>query len=257
MNGTSSFEGQRVLVTGAGRGIGAEIARAFAGQGAAVACAARTKHEVEMVAGQCGGDSIAVVLDVSSPESVTEAVAAVRTRLGGIDILVNNAGVAGSWKFTNLDLAEWRRVMAVDLDGPFLVTQAALPTMLEQGGGRVITIASILGRVGKPYVSAYVAAKHGVVGLMRALAAEYAQSGITFNCVCPGFTESPMTEDTLRGLSARLNGGRTEALALLHTPQGRLVFASEVASLCLLLALPESAAINGQAIVVDGGEVQR
>jgi len=248
---------QRVLVTGAGRGIGAEIALAFAGNGAAVVCAARTRHEIEAVAQRCGGNSMAVELDVSSEESITDALSAVQARLGGVDVLINNAGIAGSWKFTKLDLGEWRRVMAVDLDGPFLMTLAALPSMLEQGRGRVITIASVLGRTGKPYVSPYVAAKHGVVGLMRALAAEYAQSGITFNCVCPGFTESPMTEDTVRSLSARLNGGREEALALLHTPQGRLVHASEVASLCLLLASSEGAAINGQAIVVDGGEVQR
>ncbi len=257
MTKSSSLTGQRVLVTGAGRGIGAEIALAFADHGATVVCAARTQHEIDVVAERCGGDSIAVELDVSSEESVASALSAVQARLGGVDTLINNAGIAGSWRFSKLDLAEWRRVMAVDLDGPFLMTRAALPGMLEQGRGRVITIASILGRMGKPYVSPYVAAKHGVVGLMRALAAEYAQSGITFNCVCPGFTESPMTEDAVRSLSARLNGSREEALALLHTPQGRLVHASEVASLCLLLASQEGAAINGQAIMVDGGELQR
>jgi len=255
--GSAPLAGQRVLVTGAGRGIGAEIAVAFARQGAVVVCAARTTHEIEAVARRCGGDAMAVELDVSSEESVVQALSEVRERLGGLDVLINNAGIAGSWKFTTLDLAEWRRVMAVDLDGPFLVTREVLPGLLEQGHGRVITISSILGRTGKPYVSPYVAAKHGVIGLTRALAAEYARSGITFNCVCPGFTESPMTEDTLQSLSARLNGGREEALALLHTPQGRLVHASEVASLCVLLASAEGGAINGQAIVVDGGEVQR
>jgi NAD(P)-dependent dehydrogenase (short-subunit alcohol dehydrogenase family) len=257
MSRPASHAGQRVLVTGAGRGIGAAIALAFADQGAVVACAARTRHEIDEVAARCGGDSLAVELDVTSEDSVAGAVSVVLERYGGLDVLVNNAGIAGSWRFTKLDLAEWRRVMAVDLDGPFLMTRASLPSMLGQGRGRIITIASILGRAGKPYVSPYVAAKHGVVGLTRALAAEYAQSGVTFNCVCPGFTESPMTEDTVRSLSARLNGGREEALALLHTPQGRLVHASEVASLCLLLASADGEAINGQAIVVDGGEVQR
>jgi NAD(P)-dependent dehydrogenase (short-subunit alcohol dehydrogenase family) len=256
MTGSLALAGKRALVTGAGRGIGAAIALAFAENGARVACAARTQHEIEDVAERCGGGAIAVALDVGSEESVAHAVSEAAERLGGIDIVINNAGIGGSWRFTKLDLAEWRRVMAVDLDGPFLVTRAVLPRMLEQGAGRVVTIASILGRVGKPYVSPYVAAKHGVIGLTRALAAEYGQSGITFNCVCPGFTESPMTEETVRSLSVRLNGGRDEALALLHTPQGRLVHASEVASLCLLLASTEGAAINGQAIVVDGGEVQ-
>ena len=120
----------------------------------------------------------------------------------------------------------------------------------------MITISSIYGRVGRPYVSAYAAAKHGVVGLMRALASEYARSGVTFNCVCPGFVDTPMTQDTVRRLAERTQGSEAEAVSQLATPQGRLIDPTEVAAVCLLLASSDGASINGQAIVVDGGEVQ-
>lgn len=249
------LEGARVLVTGAGRGIGAEIAYTFAREGATVACAARTTSEIEEVAKRCGRESFAVVMNVTNGASITAAVGTVTERLGGIDVLVNNAGVAGSQKFTRLSVDEWRRIMSVDLDGPFLATQAVLPAMLERGQGRVITIASIYGRIGRPYVAAYAAAKHGVVGLMRSLAAEFATSGVTFNCVCPGFVRTPLTETAIDDLSRR-TGSREEAGKLLHTPQGRLVEPDEVAAVCVLLASPEGRSITGQAILVDGGEVQ-
>lgn len=249
-------EGARVLVTGAGRGIGAEIAYMFAQEGATVACAARTVSELEAVAALCEGDAFAVRLDVADSADVNRAVAEATERLGGIDVLVNNAGVAGSRKFVRLELDEWRRIMAVDLDGPYLMTRAVLPGMLERGHGRVITIASIYGRIGKPFIAAYAAAKHGVVGLTRALAAEYATSGVTFNCVCPGFVSTPLTDAAIDDLEARV-GSREGAEQLLHTPQGRLIEPREVASMCLLLASEDGRSINGQAILVDGGEVQR
>jgi NAD(P)-dependent dehydrogenase (short-subunit alcohol dehydrogenase family) len=128
--------------------------------------------------------------------------------------------------------------------------------MVKRGSGAVIMIASVVGRIGIPYVAAYTAAKHGVVGLTRALASEYARSNVTFNAVCPGYVDTPMTDDTIESIVKRTGRSREDAARALHTPQGRLVHPAEVASVCLLLASPGGASINGQAIVVDGGSVQ-
>jgi NAD(P)-dependent dehydrogenase (short-subunit alcohol dehydrogenase family) len=171
-------------------------------------------------------------------------------------VLVNNAGVGTSQKFTDLDTATWRRTFAVDLDGPFFLTRAALPEMIERGSGAVIAVASVASRVGAPYIAAYTAAKHGLLGLMRALAAEHARRGVTFNCVCPGYVDTPMTEATIANIMGRTGRSREQALAPLLTPQGRLVTPAEVAAVCVLLASDEGRSINGQAIVIDGGAVQ-
>lgn len=250
------LEGMTALVTGGGRGIGREIALAFAAEGARVAVAARTVAEIEAVAAECGRGAFAIPLDVTDEAACAETVAAVRGRFGGLEVLVNNAGVATSHKFTELDTATWRRVMAVDLDGPFFLTRAALPGMLEQGSGAVIAIASIAAKVGMPYVAAYTAAKHGLLGMMRSLAAEHARRGVTFNCVCPGYVDTPMTEESVANIMARTGRDREQALAPLLTPQGRLVSPAEVAAVCLLLASREGRGITGQAINVDGGFLQ-
>jgi NAD(P)-dependent dehydrogenase (short-subunit alcohol dehydrogenase family) len=250
------LDGMTALVTGGGRGIGRAVALAFAAEGARVAVAARTVAEIEAVAAECGQGAIALPLDVTDESACDRAVATVRERLGGFEVLVNNAGVAGSHKFTELDTAAWRRVMAVDLDGPFFLTRAALPVMLGQGSGAVIAIASVAAKVGKPYVAAYTAAKHGLLGMMRSLAAENARRGVTFNCVCPGYVDTPMTEQSVANIMARTGRSREEALAPLLTPQGRLVSPEEVAAVCVLLASREGRGITGQAINVDGGFVQ-
>jgi len=247
------LEGMTALVTGGGRGIGRAVARAFAAEGARVAVAARTVAEIEAVAAECGGGAIAVPLDVTDESACDAAVASVRERLGSLEILVNNAGVAASNKFTELDTATWRKVMAADLDGPFFLTRAALPVMLEQGSGAVIAIASIAARVGMPYVAAYTAAKHGLLGMMRSLATENARRGVTFNCVCPGYVDSPMTEQSVATIMAVTGRSREQALAALFTPQGRLVRPEEVAAVCVMLASREGRGITGQAINVDGG----
>jgi NAD(P)-dependent dehydrogenase (short-subunit alcohol dehydrogenase family) len=250
------LRGRRVLVTGGGRGIGKEIALAFVSAGARVAVAARTHSEVTAVARSCGEGSLAIVLDVTDEQACTGAVEQVATAFGGIDVLVNNAGIAGSTKFTNLSTDVWRRTFAVDLDGPFFLTRAAVPFMLEQGGGSVISIASTAARAGAAYISAYAAAKHGLLGLMRSLAVEYAARNVTFNCVCPAYVDSPMTEQTVQAIVARTGVTHEVALGYLVTPQGRLIDASEVAALCVLLASPGGRSINGQAIVIDGGRLQ-
>ena len=243
-------------MTGGGRGIGREVALAFARAGARVAVAARTVAEIEGVAVECGGDAIAVPLDVTDEAACAAAVERVERELGGLDVLVNNAGVAASHKFTDLDTATWRRILAVDLDGPFFLTRAAVPGMLARGSGAVIAVASIASKLGAPYVTAYTAAKHGLLGLMRALAAEYARRGLTFNCVCPGYVDTPMTAATVENIMALTGRTREQALRPLLTPQGRLVRPDEVAAVCLLLASDAGRGINGAAINVDGGHVQ-
>jgi NAD(P)-dependent dehydrogenase (short-subunit alcohol dehydrogenase family) len=248
------MEGRTALVTGGGRGIGRAVALAYAREGARVAVAARTLTEVEAVARECGG--LAIQLDVTDEAGCREAVARCERELGSLDVLVNNAGIAASQKFTELDTESWRRILAVNLDGPFFMTRAAVPAMLARGSGSVIAIASVASRVGAPYIAAYTAAKHGLLGLMRALAAEYARRGLTFNCVCPGYVDTPMTQHTVDNIMARTGRPHDQALQPLLTPQGRLVSTGEVAAVCILLASDAGRGITGQAINVDGGQVQ-
>jgi len=250
------LEGRTALVTGGGRGIGREVALAFAREGARVAVAARSVDEIAAVAAECGGGAIAVPLDVTDEAACAAVVELVERELGGLDVLVNNAGVAVSHKFTDVDTETWRRILAVDLDGPFFLTRAAVPGMLRRGSGAVIAVASISSKLGAPYVSTYTAAKHGLLGLTRALSAEYAARGLTFNCVCPGYVDTPMTEATIENIMARTGRTREQALQPLLTPQGRLVAPSEVAAVCVLLASDAGRGINGAAINVDGGLVQ-
>ncbi len=250
---SSPLHGRTALVTGGGRGIGREIALALARDGARVAVAGRDRVAVAEVAAAC--DGLAVSLDVTDEDSCRAAVAACERAWGRLDVLVNNAGVAGSSKFTQLDDETWDRTLAVNLTGAFRMTRAAVVGMLERGWGRVISIASVAGRAGYPYVAAYVASKHGLVGLMRALAAEYARSGVTFNSVCPGYVDTAMTEATIDNVMRRTGRSREQVLERLVTPQGRLVRPEEVAAVCAFLASDLAGAINGQAIDVDGGEL--
>jgi NAD(P)-dependent dehydrogenase (short-subunit alcohol dehydrogenase family) len=236
--------------------MGKAIALALAAEGAVIAAAARTREEIESVASSCGSASIAIQLDVTVEADCRAAIATVHRCLGHLDILVNNAGIAASAKFTDLDTATWRHIFAVDLDGPFFMTRAAIPSMVQQGSGTVINIGSIASRYGGRYVAAYTAAKHGLLGLTRALAAEYASAGITFNCVCPAYTDTPMTDQTIQTIADRTGGSRDESLKPLLTPQGRLVRPEEVAAVCILLASNAGRGITGQAINVDGGWIQ-
>jgi NAD(P)-dependent dehydrogenase (short-subunit alcohol dehydrogenase family) len=180
-----------------------------------------------------------------------------RSAFGGIDILVNNAGAAPSSPFHKLSSDEWRQVMAVNLDGVFNCTSAALPDMLRQQWGRVINIASTAAQRGYAYVSAYSAAKHGVLGLTRSLALETATKGITVNAVCPGYTDTDIIRDSIAVIMEKT--GRTEQQALAQftasNPQGRLIAPEEVAAMALWLCNEQARSITGQALSVSGGEV--
>jgi NAD(P)-dependent dehydrogenase (short-subunit alcohol dehydrogenase family) len=190
---------------------------------------------------------------------VTDAdgVAAAFARAGAVDILVNNAGQAASAPFGRTDAALWQRMLDVNLTGAYHCTQAALPGMLDAGWGRVVNVASTAGLTGYRYVAAYCAAKHGLVGLTRALALEVASRGVTVNAVCPGFTDTDIVADAVANIVRKTGRTAIEARAQLAAanPQGRLVQPDEVAHAVAWLCMPGAAALNGQAIAVAGGEV--
>jgi NAD(P)-dependent dehydrogenase (short-subunit alcohol dehydrogenase family) len=206
---------------------------------------------------ELGGEVHVEVCDVTDPEAVRRAVEGAEAAWGPVHILVNNAGQAESQPFLKTELALWQRMLQVNLTGAFLCTQAALPGMLRAGWGRIVNVASTAGLKGYPYVAAYVAAKHGLVGLTRALALELARKNITVNAVCPGFTETGLLAQSLNRIVEKTGRSPDEAREELArtNPQGRFVRPEEVAQAVLWLALPASAAINGQAIAVAGGEV--
>ncbi|MEP6920428.1 MAG: SDR family NAD(P)-dependent oxidoreductase [bacterium] len=248
------------LITGGGRGIGRAIAHEFAREGAQLILAARTRDQIERVSAEIGGETkpLALVCDVSDLSSVERMFADTVAAFGhGPDILVNNAGIAESAPLHKTDNELWNRILAVNLSGSFYCLRAALPAMLERGWGRVINIASIAGKTGAPYIAAYAASKHGVLGLTRSAALEYAAKGITVNAICPGYVDTEMTSGAIENIAAKTGRPAEEALAAIKrmSPQNRLVTSEEVASLALLLASEEGRAINGQAINVDGGSV--
>lgn len=250
------------FITGGGRGIGRAIAFAFAREGAHVVVAARTFEQVEQVAEQIhrehGVVTKAVSCDVSNVESVTQAFADAADLFGeAINILVNNAGIAESAPVARTDDAHWRRHLAINLDGTFYCTRAALPPMLAGGWGRIINIASIAGKTGAPYIAAYAASKHGVLGLTRSVALEVAAKGVTVNAICPGYVDTDMTTHAVEQIEAKTGRTAADALEAIKSmsPQNRLVTPEEVAALALLLASEDGRGINGQAINVDGGSV--
>jgi 3-hydroxybutyrate dehydrogenase len=251
------LNGKTALITGGGRGIGRAIAHAFAREGARIAVAARTAAQVEQVASEIGPNAIALVCDVSDPQSVTRMFDDLRERLGDVDILVNNAGIAESATVINTTDELWHRHLSINLSGTFYCTRAALPAMLKNRWGRVINVASIAAKVGSAYVAAYTASKHGVMGLTRSIAAEVAATGITVNAICPGYVETDMVTRGIEQITQKTGRTADEALDAIKkmNPQKRLVTPEEVAAVALLLASEEGRGINGQGINVDGGAV--
>ena len=258
-----ALKGKHALVTGGARGIGAACAKALLLRGARVTLAGRDARALRAAVEAMQGLAPATgmvgmqVIDVTGEESVHAGFDAAAERFGGIDILVNNAGQAAPAPFGKTDAALWQRMLDVNLTGTFHCTQAALPGMLEAKWGRVVNVASTAGLVGYRYVAAYVAAKHGVIGLTRALALEVATKGVTVNAVCPGYTETDIVRDAVANIVAKTGRSEQEARAELAAgnPQKRLVQCEEVANAVAWLCLPESAAMNGQSIAVAGGEV--
>ena len=259
---------RHALITGAGSGIGAAIALALAQAGCRLSLAGRSLDKLQAQAERLREQvpDLAVVLapmDVADPHAVQAAVQQAQARLGPVHILVNNAGQAMSQPFGKTDAALWQQMLDVNLSGTFHVTQAVLPGMLEaaESGtpGRIVNIASTAGLMGYAYVSAYVAAKHGMVGLTKALALELARKNITVNALCPGYTETEIVASAVRNIVAKTGQSEAQARTVLaqSNPQQRLVQPGEVAQSVLWLCAEGSGAINGQAIAIDGGEQAR
>ena len=250
------------FITGGGRGIGRAIAMAFASEGAAVGIAARTMKQVSAVAKEIsegiGIEALPLQCDVSQRESVNEAFDKFRLHFGrGPDIVVNNAGVAKSEVFVKTDEPFWELHLNTNLGGTYRCTHAALPEMIERGWGRIINVASIAAKTGAPYISAYAASKHAVLGLTRSLAVEVARQGITVNAICPGYVDTDMTSQGIENIVAKTGKSAEDALHMLEamSPQNRIITAEEVAAVALLLASEDGRGITGQAINVDGGTV--
>jgi NAD(P)-dependent dehydrogenase (short-subunit alcohol dehydrogenase family) len=255
------FKGHHAVVTGGSRGIGAAIAGAFLAAGAKVTIMGRDEKTLaESAAGlmkEHGGTCAPQTVDVGKPESIDAAFDGLDASLGAPSILINNAGVALSAPFAKTDLDFWNKIMAVDLTGAFLCIRKVLPAMLEARFGRIINISSTAGLVGYPYVSAYCAAKHGLIGLTKSLALETAKKGVTVNSVCPGYADTDVVAKALDNITSKTDLTREQALAQLvsHNPQARLIAPSEVAETVAWLALPTSGSMTGLSIPVAGGEI--
>ena len=253
------LDGRHALVTGGGSGIGAAIACALADAGAAVTIAGRDTAKLDAVARDL--NCATVVADITSEADCEAMVAIARDNHGPLDIVVANAGAADSAPFAKMDRDHWQRMIDVNLTGAFNTARAGLGDLTRagaaEGGRRLIFIASTAALKGYPYVAAYVAAKHGVLGLARALSAELATTGVTVNAVCPGFTDTPLLDASVNAITAKTKRSVDETRAALakDNAHNRLITPEEVAGTVLWLCTPAAASINGQAIAISGGQI--
>lgn len=255
MSAPGKIAGQHALVTGGGSGVGRAIALALAETGIDVTICGRRQAALDEVARE-NPRILAIAADVTDEAAMIELYEKSQAARGPIDIVIANAGMAGSAPAARTTLADWQRTLAVNLTGAFLTVKPALADMVGRKAGRIVFVASTAGLKGYAYVAPYVAAKHGVVGLMRALAAENTRTGVTVNAVCPGFVETDMLEESIARISEMTGRSAAEARkSLVSTnPQGRFIQPEEVAASVLWLCSEAAASITGQAISVSGGE---
>jgi NAD(P)-dependent dehydrogenase (short-subunit alcohol dehydrogenase family) len=249
-----------VLVTGGSGGLGRALARAFAQLGNHVIISGRHEQTLQNAVAEIGRDGLSVdyfLCDVTRKEHLENLANNVRQRLGTVQVLINNAGVARAASFLEMPEGFWEEILLTNLTGTYNCCRVFLASMIRSGWGRIINIASTTAKVGYPYVSAYTASKHGVLGLTRALALETARRGVTVNAICPGYLNNELTRANARRMAEKTGKTVDDILALFaaSAPQKRLIEPGEVASLALLLAGEKSGGITGQAINVDGGAV--
>lgn len=244
------------LITGAGRGIGRAIAVRLAEAGYRVALTARNAGELNETAKLCPAPSLVVPADLTEPGAVDEVFAAAEAEFGPVQILVANAGAGASAPIARVSDADWQRMLDLNLTAPFRCMRRAVPMMTANGYGRIIVIASVASKRGEPYLGAYTAAKHGVLGLVRSAAAELARTGVTVNAVCPAYVDTPMTDDTVAMIVERTGRSPEEARRVLSDKQpiGRLITVDEVAEAVWFCV--QSPGVTGQGINVDGGAIQ-
>ena len=250
----ANLHGQHALVTGGGTGVGSAIAVALAGAGAAVTISGRREAPLQETAAR--HEKIAwAIADVTDADELRAAFSSAANQRGPVSIVIANAGVAESQPFGRLSAKQWQHTIDVNLTGVFNTFQCALDPMLAAGWGRMIAIASVAGLKGSAYVSAYCAAKHGVVGMTRALAEELQPKGITVNAICPGYTQTPMLDRTLDNIVQKTGMSREEAASTLlkGSPAGKFVQPSEIADLVLQLCADQTDAANGAAIAMPEG----
>ncbi|HST49040.1 SDR family NAD(P)-dependent oxidoreductase [Jatrophihabitans sp.] len=248
--------GRVCLVTGASRGIGAAVAAALSADGHRVALLGRDAAALQTVRAELPGPSLTVVADVTDAGAVEETFRAIEQHWGPVEVLVCSAGAGLAARLTDTSDEDWSRMLELNLTAPFRYLRRALPSMTERGWGRVVVVASVVAKRGEAQVAAYTAAKHGVLGLVRAAAAELARTGVTVNAVCPGYVDTPMTEQTVAAIVARSGRSTDEARAALarQQPIGRLIEPDEVAAAVRFCI--GNGAVTGQGLNVDGGTVQ-
>ena len=249
----SSAPRRVALVTGAGRGIGQAIAIRLSREGFSVALTARSADQLEDTAAACSGPSMCVPADITDSGAAEDVFSAVERAWDPVEVLVANAGGGVSAPVVRTTDEDWQRMLDLNLTAPFRCIRRAIPSMVDRGAGRIVVIASVAAKIGEPYISAYTASKHGVLGLVRSCAAELARTGVTANAICPGYVDTPMTDATVAGIVERTGRTEAEARAILAAkqPSGRLIRPDEVVEAVWACVIDGS--INGRGIDVIGG----